>query len=155
MKVGVIWDLSVEKIDADTCEFTNAVHNSFTPELLDSLAKQGIPKEVFQAARKPISEAHNRQETPLFATSIDRHALSGTGSASPYGQSTGGTFPHPARGADLLVGGQKRPGSPPQAVRIRASVAQSPLCPSPALTSPLFSLADRESLILFRQTTSC
>src|SRR5271169_4870679 len=75
IKVSVIWDLSVKKIDANTCEFTNEVHSSFTPELLDSLAKQGIPREVFQAARRPISEAHNRQETPLFAKSIERHAL--------------------------------------------------------------------------------
>jgi len=30
---------------------------------------------VFQAARKPISEAHNRQETPGFAKSIERHGL--------------------------------------------------------------------------------
>jgi hypothetical protein len=39
------------------------------------LSGQGIPWEVFQAARKPGLEAHNRQETPLFATSIERHAL--------------------------------------------------------------------------------
>jgi hypothetical protein len=32
------------------------VHSFFTPELLDSLAKQGIPWEVFQAALKPVSE---------------------------------------------------------------------------------------------------
>ena len=57
------------------CEFTNLVHSYFTPELLGSLAKQGIPWEVLQAARKPVSEAHNRQETPLFAKSIERHAL--------------------------------------------------------------------------------
>jgi hypothetical protein len=81
IKVGVIWDLSVKKIDAETCEFTNEVHTSFTPELLDSLAKQGIPLDVFQAARKPVSEAHNRQETPLFAKSIERHALRSTSSA--------------------------------------------------------------------------
>jgi len=81
-KVGVIWDLSVTKIDTVTCEFTNEVHSSFTPELLDSLAKQGIPREVFQAARKPVSEAHNRQETPLFAKSIERHALSKASSAA-------------------------------------------------------------------------
>lgn len=41
----------------------------------DSLAKMGVPREVFQAARKPVTEAHNRQETPLFAKSIERHAL--------------------------------------------------------------------------------
>ena len=75
IKVGVIWDLSVKKIDDTTCEFTNEVHSSFTPELLDSLAKQGIPREAFRSARKPVSEAHNRQETPLFAKSIERHAL--------------------------------------------------------------------------------
>jgi hypothetical protein len=75
IKVGVIWDLGVKKIDANTCEFINQVHTFFTPELLESLAKQGIPRGVFQNARKPISEAHNRQETPPFARSIERHAL--------------------------------------------------------------------------------
>jgi hypothetical protein len=75
IKVGVIWDLSVKKIDDNTCEFTNMVHSSATPELLEFLGTQGIPWEVFQAARKPVSEAHNRQETPLFAKSIERHAL--------------------------------------------------------------------------------
>jgi hypothetical protein len=74
-KIGVIWDLVARKIDDKTCEFTNTVHSSATPELTDFLGKQGIPWEVFKAARKPISEAHNRQETPLFAKSIERHAL--------------------------------------------------------------------------------
>jgi hypothetical protein len=75
VKMGVIWDLSVKKIDDRTCEFTNTVHSSATPELMDVLGKQGIPWEVFRAARVPISEAHNRQETPAFAKSIERHAL--------------------------------------------------------------------------------
>src|ERR1700690_2386793 len=66
-KIGVIWDLAVKKIDDNTCEFSNQVHSSATPELIDFLGKQGIPWEVFQAARNAISEAHNRQETPLFA----------------------------------------------------------------------------------------
>lgn len=82
IKVGVIWDLSVKKIDAVTCEFTNQVHSAFTPELLDTLAKQGIPPDVFRSGRKPASEAHNRQETPLFAQSIERHALSNASSAA-------------------------------------------------------------------------
>jgi len=81
IKVGVIWDLSVKKIDSNTCEFTNEVHSTFTPELLEALAKQGIPRDVFQNARKPISEAHNRQETPLYAKSIERHALRNSSSA--------------------------------------------------------------------------
>jgi hypothetical protein len=73
--VGVIWDLSVKRIDDQSCEFTNTVHSTSTPQLIEFLAKQGIPWEVFRAARKPISEAHNKQETPLFAKSIERHAL--------------------------------------------------------------------------------
>ncbi|MEJ0091725.1 MAG: hypothetical protein WDM80_18495 [Limisphaerales bacterium] len=73
-KIGVIWDLSVRKVDDQTCEFTNTVHSSATPELMDFLGQQGIPWDVFRAARKPVSEAHNRQETPLFAKSIERHA---------------------------------------------------------------------------------
>lgn len=31
------------KIDEKTCEFTNMVHSSATPKLLDFLGKQGIP----------------------------------------------------------------------------------------------------------------
>jgi hypothetical protein len=74
-KVGVTWDLKVRRLDDRTCEFTNTVHSSATLELEDFLGKQGIPWEVFKAARQPVSEAHNRQETPLFAKSIERHAL--------------------------------------------------------------------------------
>ena len=74
-KISVIWDLAVKKIDDKTCEFTNTVQSVATPELLDFLGKQGIPLDVFRNARKPMSEAHNRQETPLFAKSIERHAL--------------------------------------------------------------------------------
>jgi hypothetical protein len=74
-KIDVVWDLSVKPIDEETCEFTNSVHSSAPPEMLDFLGKQGIPLEIFRSGRRPISEAHNRQETPLFAESIERHAL--------------------------------------------------------------------------------
>ncbi len=74
-KLAVTWDLAVRKIDDKTCEFTNTVQSCTTPEPLHFLGQQGIPFEVFRSARKPISEAHNRQETPLFAESIERHAL--------------------------------------------------------------------------------
>jgi len=74
-KIGVIWDLAVRKMDDETCEFTNTVQSCFTPELTNFLAQQGIPVDLFRAGRKPISEAHNHQETPMFAKSIERHAL--------------------------------------------------------------------------------
>src|SRR5262249_44127801 len=37
-KAHVIWDLSVKKIDDHTCEFTNTVQSSSTPELTDFFA---------------------------------------------------------------------------------------------------------------------
>jgi hypothetical protein len=80
-KIAVIWELQVKKIDDKTCEFTNTVHSSATPELLEFLGKQGIPFDVFRTARRPMSEAHNRQETPLFAKSIERHAMARHGEA--------------------------------------------------------------------------
>jgi hypothetical protein len=66
---------SVKAIDPNKCEFTNYVHSRPTEEFLEFLAKQGIPFEQFKQARQPVSAAHNRQETPLFAASIERAAL--------------------------------------------------------------------------------
>ena len=74
-KIDVVWDLQVTRIDDDSCRFTNTVHSSAPPEMLEFLARQGLAFEPFRAARRPNSEAHNRLETPLFAKSIERHAL--------------------------------------------------------------------------------
>jgi hypothetical protein len=40
------------------------------------IGKQGIPFDVFRAQRQPSSIAHNQSETPMFAASIERAALS-------------------------------------------------------------------------------
>ena len=74
-KLGVMWDLRVVRVDETSCEFTNTVHSAATPELIELLSKQGIPADVFASARKPNSVGHNRQETPMFAKSIERYAL--------------------------------------------------------------------------------
>lgn len=71
----VMWELIVKPIDPGKCEFTNHVRSRATDHFLDFLARQGIPFEVFCAQRQPMSTAHNRQETPFFAASIERHAL--------------------------------------------------------------------------------
>jgi hypothetical protein len=73
-KLGVTWDLRVARVDSSSCEFTNTVRSTATPELIELLTTQGIPVDVFASARKPNSVAHNRQETPMFAKSIERHA---------------------------------------------------------------------------------
>jgi hypothetical protein len=66
---------SVKPVSAETCEFTNRVRSRATDEFLDFLARQGIPFDVFRTQRQPMSIAHNNQETPFFAASIERHAL--------------------------------------------------------------------------------
>ncbi len=42
IKVGVIWDLSVKKIDDESCEFTNTVHSTSTPELMNFLQSRAF-----------------------------------------------------------------------------------------------------------------
>ena len=74
-KPDVIWDLSVKPLDDTTCEFTNSVQSFAPSQMIDLITSQGIPLEIFRAGGGPISEAHNRQETPMFAKSIERHAL--------------------------------------------------------------------------------
>ncbi len=75
-KIGVIWDLAVKNIRRPNVRVHKHGGKLCHPRInADFLGKQGIPLEVFRGARKPISEAHNRQDTPLFARSIERHAL--------------------------------------------------------------------------------
>jgi hypothetical protein len=73
--IDVTWDLRVAKVDDETCELVNTVESAAPPEMLDFLAKQGVPLDVFRNGRRPNTEAHNAQETPAFAKSIERHAL--------------------------------------------------------------------------------
>lgn len=74
-KICVMWELSVKSLGTGRCEFTNHVRSWATPEFRDFLARQGIPFDVFIAQRAPMSIAHNKQETPFFAASIERLAL--------------------------------------------------------------------------------
>ena len=71
----VTWELSVKAIDGGRCEFTNRVQSFATDEMMAFLDRQGIPFEVFRTQRQPMSIAHNKGETPLFAASIERFAL--------------------------------------------------------------------------------
>ncbi len=73
--IHVTWELSVKAIDAGRCEFTNRVQSFATEEMMAFLDRQGIPFEVFRTQRQPMSIAHNKGETPLFAASIERFAL--------------------------------------------------------------------------------
>jgi hypothetical protein len=75
-KLQVIWELSVKKISDDSCEFTNHIHSSATDETMAFFKEHGIPFERARDARQQASRAHNQEETPNFANSIERRALS-------------------------------------------------------------------------------
>jgi hypothetical protein len=73
--IHVTWELSVKALDKERCEFTNRVQSFATSEMLAGLDRQGIPFDIFRTQRQPMSIAHNKGETPLFAASIERFAL--------------------------------------------------------------------------------
>ena len=79
-RVQVIWTLSVKKIDENTCEYTNSVVAHPTQEFLDFIAEHGTPFEDAADARQRDGGNHNSRETPLFAASIERHALASAAS---------------------------------------------------------------------------
>ncbi len=72
--INILWELTAKAIDDDRSEFTNHVRSTATTEFLAFLERQGIPFDIFATQRQPMSIAHNRQETPLFAASIERAA---------------------------------------------------------------------------------
>lgn len=74
-KSGVVWELKVRALDTDRCEFSNHVIGKTTPEYWENLNRSGVPFEVAKQAQDVASAAHNAQETPLFAQSIEKKAL--------------------------------------------------------------------------------
>ncbi len=62
-------------VDSGSCEFINTVRSTAPTEMAQFLGQQGLAFDAFRAGRAPHSVAHNRQETPMFAKSIERHAL--------------------------------------------------------------------------------
>ena len=77
-KVQVKWELSVKAIDDNTCEYTNEIHATATPEFFEFMKTHDIKLENAQASRQLASDTHNHEETPLFAKSIEKKALTGT-----------------------------------------------------------------------------
>jgi putative intracellular protease/amidase len=74
-KLQVVWELSVKKIDEQTCEYTNHIHSTAIDQTLAFLRDRSIPLEKARDARQHASHAHNQEETPQFAKSIERKAL--------------------------------------------------------------------------------
>jgi hypothetical protein len=76
-KVQVLWELKVTKIDEESCLYTNEIHATATPEMFEYLKMHGVNLADAAAARQSASDAHNREETPNFAKSIENKALTG------------------------------------------------------------------------------
>jgi len=74
-KVTVEWTLSAQRIDDHRTEYTNHIRASATDEFIAFIHEHGITFEQAAAARQIASDAHNQEETPNFAASIERHAL--------------------------------------------------------------------------------
>ena len=77
-KVQVLWELKVTAIDEDRCEYTNEIHATATPEFLEFIKEHGVSLAQAAHARQAASDIHNQEETPLFAKSIEKKALTGT-----------------------------------------------------------------------------
>jgi hypothetical protein len=71
--------LSVKKLDEKSCEYTNHIHSTAIAQTLAFLKERNIPLESARVARQHASHAHNQEETPKFAKSIERKALAGSG----------------------------------------------------------------------------
>jgi hypothetical protein len=74
-KLQVVWELSVNKIDEQSCEYINHVHGTALDETLTFFQEHNIPFDKAHEARQSASHAHNQEETPKFAKSIERNAL--------------------------------------------------------------------------------
>ena len=77
-KVQVLWELKVTALDENTCEYTNEIHATATPEFFAFIKEHGITLAQAAAARQAASDEHNHEEPPLFAKSIEKKALTGT-----------------------------------------------------------------------------
>ena len=76
-RVQVLWELKATWIDESTTLYTNEIHATATPEMFGFLKAHGINLQDAAAARQAASDAHNHEETPNFAKSIENKALTG------------------------------------------------------------------------------
>ncbi len=75
-KIQVRWEMIATALTDTTCELTNNVVTGATDDYLAFLAKNGVPYEAAKEAMQQALDAHNHEETPNFAKSIERKALS-------------------------------------------------------------------------------
>ena len=76
-KLHITWELKATAAGGGRCEFLNRVAVHATPEFHKFLADNKVDVTPAQAAMVKDLQAHNAEETPLFARSIERMAQRG------------------------------------------------------------------------------
>lgn len=73
------WELKIKKLSDSSCELSNHVVISLTDHFIQLLTAAGVSDlEPIRIGMKDNLEAHNKEETPLFAANIEKKALSGS-----------------------------------------------------------------------------
>jgi hypothetical protein len=75
-----VQDLTVKPLSESSCEFTNSISVFGTDEVLAFVEKSDAPTEQVKDAVQRALDAHNAEETPNFAKSIERRTLSAVAS---------------------------------------------------------------------------
>jgi hypothetical protein len=74
-KMRLAWDTTVKLLSASSCEFTNSLLVFETDALLAFFENGGAPPEQVRDALQRALDAHNEEETPNFAKSIEMRTL--------------------------------------------------------------------------------
>jgi hypothetical protein len=76
-KVQVLWELKAERLSDDSSIYTNRIRATATPDFLEFIAAHNISLADAAKERQAASDAHNHEETPNFAKSIENRAKYG------------------------------------------------------------------------------
>ncbi|WP_263357248.1 hypothetical protein [Acidicapsa ligni] len=68
----VTWELIATPVTKDISQLENVVLIHTTPDLENFIERNNMPLDQIKASFKAATEAHNAEETPLFANSIAR-----------------------------------------------------------------------------------
>jgi hypothetical protein len=75
-KLQLVWDMAVKPLSATSCEFTNSLFLYETDGLIAFVESSGGPAEQVRETLQRTIDAHNAEETPKFAKSVEKKALS-------------------------------------------------------------------------------
>ena len=78
-EMQLAWDMAVKPLSESNCEFTNSIFLFGTDALLAFFENGDAPPEQARDALQRALDAHNAEETPNFAKSIERRTVSTVG----------------------------------------------------------------------------